>query len=324
MPEIAVKPKLLDQVRDVLRLHQYSIATERNYVHWIRRYILFHGKRHPESMGKQEVEAFLTHLAARCRVSPSTQNVALAAVLFLYGKVLGIELPWLDDVVRAKPKVRVPVVLSRHEVQLLLQHCDARHFLLVSLMYGAGLRLMEGVRLRLGDLDFARHTVRIHAGKGGKDRVTVFPDTLSERMQEQLAWVRKTHEIDLANGYGEAVLPLALQRKLGKSSRQLYWQFVFPSHVLAEDPREPGKLHRHHVHPSTVQKAVTQAARKAKLLKRVTCHTLRHSFATHLLESGTDIRTIQSLLGHSNVNTTMIYTHVVNRGALGARSPLDV
>jgi integron integrase len=275
-------------------------------------------------MGKQEVEAFLTHLAARCHVSPSTQNVALAALLFLYTKVLGIELPWLDDIVRAKPKVRMPVVLSRNEVHSLLQHCDAKHFLLVSLMYGAGLRLMEAVRLRVGDLDFARHTVRIHAGKGGKDRVTVFPDTLSDRMLEQLAWVRKTHEIDLGNGFGEAVLPLALQRKLGKSSRQFYWQFVFPSHVLAEDPREPGKLCRHHVHPSTVQKAVTQAARKASLLKRVTCHTLRHSFATHLLESGTDIRTIQSLLGHRNVNTTMIYTHVVNRGALGARSPLDV
>ena len=324
MMENAPKPKLLVQVHDVLRLHQYSIATERNYLHWIKRFILFHGKRHPAGMGKQEVEAFLTHLAARCNVSPSTQNVALAALLFLYSKVLEIELPWLDDVVRAKPKVRVPVVLSRNEVQLLLQYCDAKYCLLVSLMYGAGLRLMECVRLRLGDLDFARHTVRIHAGKGGKDRVTVFPDTLSERMQAQLAWVRKTHEIDLANGFGEAVLPLALQRKLGKSSRQLCWQFVFPAHGLAEDPRQPGKLYRHHVHASTVQKAVTQAARKAHLLKRVTCHTLRHSFATHLLESGTDIRNIQSLLGHSNVNTTMIYTHVVNRGALGARSPLDV
>lgn len=324
MIENATKPKLLDQVHEVLRLHQYSIATERNYLHWIKRFILFHGKRHPANMGKQEVEAFLTHLAARRKVSASTQNVALAALLFLYAKVLAVELPWLDDVVRAKPKVRVPVVLSRTEVQLLLQHCDANYFLLASLMYGAGLRLMECVRLRLGDLDFARHTVRVHAGKGGKDRVTVFPDVLSERMQAQLSWVRKTHDIDLANGFGEAVLPLALQRKLGNSSRQLYWQFVFPSQGLSEDPRQPGKLFRHHVHASSVQKAVTQAARRAKLLKRVTCHTLRHSFATHLLESGTDIRTIQSLLGHSNVNTTMIYTHVVNRGALGARSPLDV
>jgi integron integrase len=324
MQEDARQPRLLDQMRDVLRLHQYSIATERVYLQWVKRFILFHGKRHPTSLGKVEVEAFLTYLAARRHVSPSTQNVALAAVLFLYGKVLGLELPWLDDVVRAKPKLRVPVVLSRAEVQILLQKCPSKHVLPVSLMYGAGLRLMESVRLRVGDIDFARHNLRVHAGKGGKDRITVFPDSLEPSMGVQLAWVKQIHETDLARGFGEAVLPLALHRKLGNGSKRPHWQFVFPANELSEDPRKPGNLHRHHIHPNTLQKAVREAASRAGIAKRVTCHTLRHSFATHLLESGTDIRTIQALLGHSNLNTTMIYTHVVNRGALGARSPLDV
>lgn len=310
-------------MRNVLRLHQYSIATERVYLQWVRRFILFHGKRHPASMSKEEVEAFLTYLAVKRGISASSQNVALAAILFLYAKVLSVELPWLNDVVRAKPRRRVPVVLSKAETQSLLQASRTNHFLLLSLMYGAGLRLMECVRLRVGDIDFARRTVRVHAGKGGKDRITVFPDSLEAPMNAQLAWVRTVHEADLAKGYGAALLPLALQRKLGSSSQRFFWQFVFPSAGLSENPRIPGSLHRHHIHPSSVQKAVTEAAARARIPKRVTCHTLRHSFATHLLESGTDIRTIQVLLGHSNVNTTMIYTHVVNRGALGARSPLD-
>jgi len=274
-------------------------------------------------MGKKEVEGFLTYLACKRGVSPSTQNVALAAILFLYSKVLAIELPWLEDVVRAKPRRRVPVVLGKAEVELLLKSCPSKHLLLVSLMYGAGLRLMECVRLRVGDLDFERRTVRIHAGKGGKDRITVFPDLLEAPMKAHLAWVKSIHELDLANGLGAAVLPLSLQRKLGANSQRLHWQFVFPAGGLTQDPRNPGSLHRHHIHPSTVQKAVKDAAKRADISKRVTCHTLRHSFATHLLESGTDIRTIQSLLGHTSVNTTMIYTHVVQRGALGARSPLD-
>ena len=324
MTEAPKEPRLLDQMRNVLRLHQYSIATERVYLQWVRRFILFHGKRHPAGMSKKEVEAFLTYLAVERGVSASSQNVALAAILFLYAKVLSVELPWLDDVVRAKTRKRVPVVLSKAEVHSLLQASSANHSLILSLMYGGGLRLMECVRLRVGDFDFARRTVRIHAGKGGKDRITVFPDSLDARMKTQLAWVKNIHEVDLAKGYGKAVLPMALQRKLGSSSRRFFWQFVFPSSELLEDPRNPGTLYRHHVHPSAVQKAVSAAASKSGIVKRVTCHTLRHSFATHLLESGTDIRTIQALLGHSNVNTTMIYTHVVQRGALGARSPLDL
>ncbi len=299
MKEAPREPRLLDQLRNVLRLHHYSIATERVYMQWVRRFIIFHGKRHPASMGKPEVEAFLTYLAAHRKVSPSTQNVALAAILFLYSKVLSIELPWLDDVVRAKPRKRIPVVLSKTEIQALLRAAHANHALLLSLMYGAGLRLMEGIRLRIGDIDFARRTVRIYAGKGGKERITVFPDALEERMKAHIAWVRTVHEIDLADGYGAAVLPPALQRKLGTSSKRLHWQFVFPSKVLSEDPQNPGGLYRHHVHPSSVQRAVTDAAARASIAKRVTCHTLRHSFATHLLESGTDIRTIAGLLSEA-------------------------
>jgi integron integrase len=274
-------------------------------------------------MSKPEVEAFLTYLAVKRRVSPSTQNQALQAVLFLYRYVLEIDLPWLDDVIRAKPKRRVPVVLSRGEVRLLLGHVPASQRLIASLMYGAGLRVTECLRLRVGDLDFSRHTVRIHAGKGGKDRVTVLPDNLAQALEAQVACVKGFHDHDIAAGTGFAKLPSALQRKLGKSSRRFSWQFLFPSSQLSEDPREPGAFYRWHVHPTTVRKAIGLAAGKAGIDKRVTCHTLRHSFATHLLESGTDIRTIQQLLGHTDLKTTMIYTHVVERGAFGARSPLD-
>jgi integron integrase len=297
--------------------------TERAYVHWIKRFIVFHGMRHPGEMGKAEIEAFLTHLAVNRGVSPSTQNLALAAILFLYQKVLEAELPWLDDVVRAKPRRRVPVVLSTREVQQMFQHCRPSQLLPVKMLYGCGLRLMECLRLRVGDLDFSRRTVRVHAGKGGKDRVTVLPDSLAEPLRLQVEMVGAQHQQDLQLGYGEAKLPHALRRKLGKSSRRFYWQFLFPSQNISADPRDPARHYRWHVHRSAVRKAVTDAARQARINKRVTCHTLRHSFATHLLESGTDIRTIQQLLGHKDVKTTMIYTHVVERGALGAVSPLD-
>lgn len=317
------KPKLLEQVRNQLRLHQYSYDTERTYIHWIKRFIIFHGMQHPRKMGKNEVEAFLTHLAVNRGVSPSTQNLALAAILFVYQKVLEIELPWLDDVVRAKPRQRVPVVLSIQEVQSLFQHCRPSQLLPVQMLYGCGLRLMECLRLRVGDLDFSRSTVRVHAGKGGKDRVTVLPDSLANPLRLQIELVGAQHQQDLELGYGEAKLPTPLRRKLGKSSTRLYWQFLFPSHNISTDPRDPARHYRWHVHRSAVRKAVTAAASQAKINKRVTCHTLRHSFATHLLESGTDIRTIQQLLGHKNVKTTMIYTHVIERGALGAVSPLD-
>ncbi len=317
------KPKLLDQMRDKIRLHQYSLDTERAYLHWVRRFILFHGKNHPNDMGKQQVEAFLTHLAVNRAVSPSTQNLALSAILFLYQKVLKTDLPWLDDVVRAKPKRRVPVVLSTIEVQRLFENCRSSQLLIVQMLYGSGLRLMEALRLRVGDIDFTRRTVRVHAGKGGIDRVTVLADYLVNSLKLQISYVRTLHSNDLEQGFGDAKLPVALWRKLGKSAKQLYWQYLFPSGNISADPRQPDRLYRWHVHRSTVRKAVRDASRTAEIYKRVTCHTLRHSFATHLLESGTDIRTIQQLPGHKDVRTTMIYTHVIERGAMGAVSPLD-
>ncbi len=316
--------RLLERARELIRVRQYSLATEKVYLDWMKRFILFHDKRHPAEMGKQEVEAFLTHLALNRAVAPATQNQALQALLFLYKQVLEVDLPWLEGVVRAKPKRRVPVVLSKNEVRDLLSHIPAKLKLPASLMYGSGLRVTECLRLRIGDLDFSRHTVRIHAGKGGKDRVTVLPDNLEEALHEQIAWVSILHQRDLEEGFGFARLPLSLQVKFGKSSQRLYWQYLFPSGARSEDPRNPGMWYRWHTHVTTIRRAIAAATQAAAIPKRVTCHTLRHSFATHLLESGTDIRTIQSLLGHSNVNTTMIYTHVVNRGALGARSPLDV
>ena len=274
-------------------------------------------------MGKKEVEGFLTHLAVNRQVAPSTQNVALAAILFLYTKVLEVKLPWLDDVVRAKPKRRIPVVLNSEELSLLLKNCRSTQILPVSIMYGAGLRLSECTRLRVGDLDFSRHTIRVHAGKGGKDRVNILPDKLEASLVSQIALVKRIHEQDLLNGYGAAGLPASLVTKLGISSKRFHWQYLFPASSVSTDPRNPNASYRWHVHPSAVRKAVTDASRRAGINKRVTCHTLRHSFANHLLESGTDIRTIQHLLGHKDLKTNMIYTHVVERGALGARSPLD-
>ncbi len=299
------------------------MSTERAYVNWIRRYILFHNKRHPAEMGKAELEAFLTHLAVQRKVAPSTQNQALQAILFLYSQVLEKELPWLDDVVRAKPKKHVPVVLSVAEVSALLTQVDPAWWLPVGMLYGSGLRKMECIRLRVGDLDFGRRTVRVVGGKGGKDRVTVLPDHLSDALHRQRELVRALHARDLEQGYGCVKLPTALQRKLGKSTADFHWQYLFPMAQLSEDPRQPGAFHRWHVHPSSLGKAVKSAARRASINKRVTCHTLRHSFATHLLETGTDIRTIQALLGHKDVRTTMIYTHVIKREAMGALSPLD-
>lgn len=315
--------RLLDRVRDAIRLRQYSLATEKVYVSWIRRLILFHGKQHPAEMEKPEVEAFLTYLAVKRNVSPSTQNQALQAILFLFRHVLGTELPWLDEVVRAKSKRRVPVVLSRKEVRLVIENSPPAQRLPISLMYGAGLRVTECLRLRVCDLDFSRHTVRIHAGKGGKDRVTVLPDNLKAALNAQLACVRLYHDRDVSIGMGHAKLPPALQRKLGSSSREFHWQYLFPSAQISEDPRLPGARCRWHIHPTSLRKAIGSATKQSGINKRVTCHTLRHSFATHLLESGTDIRTIQQLLGHKDLRTTMIYTHVVERGAFGARSPLD-
>lgn len=317
------QPRLLDRVRNAIRVRQYSMSTEKAYLAWIRRYILFHGKRHPAEMEKFEIEAFLSYLAVNRAVSPATQNQALQAILFLYRNVLEIELPWLDDVIRAKPKRRMPVVLSKDETMALLDNMPPAQYLPASLMYGSGLRVSECLRLRAGDLDFSRHTIRVYAGKGGKDRFTVLPENLGTALAAQLACVRIEHDRDLSLGMGYAQLPTSLQCKLGQSSRRFYWQYIFPSKLLSEDPRGSGMKYRWHLHPATIRKAISFASDKAGINKRVTCHTLRHSFATHLLESGTDIRTIQQLLGHSDLKTTMIYTHVIKRGALGARSPLD-
>ena len=315
--------KLLDEVRNTLRVHHYAMKTEKSYMQWIKRFILFHKKRHPKDMGKLEVEAFLTWLAVKRQVAPSTQNQALQAILFLYRKVLNIELAWLDDVVRAKCQHRIPVVLSRREVAAVLSALTGSYQLIGKLLYGSGLRLMECLRLRVIALDLNRQSITVHAGKGGKDRVTVLPESLLVDIRNQIHRVRLLHKSDLAMGYSGASMPSALSRKYPNAAHEFAWQYLFPSKRLALDPRRPDQLCRHHVTDSNMQRAMRQAVRLADINKRASCHTMRHSFATHLLESGMDIRTIQDLLGHKDVSTTMIYTHVVNRGALGARSPLD-
>lgn len=267
------KPKLLEQMRSTIRLHHYSSDTERAYLSWVKRFIIFHGKKHPEQMEKREVEAFLTHLAVNRVVAPSTQNLALSAILFLYQKVLETDLPWLNDVVRAKPKRRLPVVLSTQEVQLLIKNCSSPQLLIIKLLYGSGLRLMECLRLRICDIDFSRSTIRIHDGKGGKDRASVLPESLMTPLRLQVAVVDAQHQQDLEQGFGRAKLPLSLQRKLGKSSNHFCWQFLFPSRNISTDPLEPKHLYRWHVHRSVVRKAVTAAANRAGIHKRVTCHT---------------------------------------------------
>ena len=315
--------KLLDEVRNTLRVHHYAMKTEKSYVQWIKRFIIFHKKRHPIEMGKLEVEAFLTWLAVKRQVAPSTQNQALQAILFLYRKVLNIELAWLDDVVRAKCQHRIPVVLSRREVAAVLAALTGSYQLVGKLLYGSGLRLMECLRLRVIALDLDRQSITVHAGKGGKDRVTVLPQSLLVDIRNQIHRVRLLHKSDLAMGYSGASMPPALSRKYPNAAHEFAWQYLFPSKKLALDPRRADQLCRHHVADSNMQRAMRRAVRLADINKRASCHTMRHSFATHLLESGMDIRTIQDLLGHQDVSTTMIYTHVVNRGALGARSPLD-
>ena len=319
-----IKRKLLDQVRDVLRAKHYSYRTEQAYVHWIRRFILFHGKRHPCDMNAVEIEAFLTHLAVARSVSASTQTQALCALLFLYKHVLRIDLPPLDAV-RAKRPKRLPVVLSRDEVRQLLDAVEGArgiYGVMAGLMYGAGLRLMECCRLRVKDVDVDRRQLIVREAKGDKDRAVPLPESLSDAIGRQLAWRAEVHERDLARRLGRVDLPGAFERKSPRSAYELGWQFVFASDRISRCPRtqRPG---RHHLHENAIGAAVTGAARRAGLRKRVTCHALRHSFATHLLESGADIRTVQELLGHKDVSTTMIYTHVLARGALGVVSPLD-
>ncbi len=316
------QPRLLDRLRGKIRLKHYSIRTEHVYVDWVRRFVLFHGKRHPSDLGAAEVEAFLTHLAVKGRVSASTQNQAKSALLFLYKEVLGSELPWLQNVENAKRPQRLPVVLGREEVSALLSRMTGSNGLIARLLYGSGLRLMEAVRLRVKDLELNRLEILVRDGKGAKDRVTMLPDSLKAPLQAQLALARVLHERDLAEGLGEVWLPFALERKYPSAAREWAWQYVFPSERLSEDPRS-GKTRRHHLDEQNVQRSMRQALRAAEIHKLATPHTLRHSFATHLLESGYDIRTVQELLGHSDVSTTMIYTHVLNKGGRGVSSPLD-
>lgn len=316
------KPRLLDRVRERCRVKHYSIRTEKRYVDWIRRFILFHGKRHPAEMGAPEVEAFLSHLAVARDVAPSTQNQALAALLFLYRDVLEIELPWLDGVTRAKKPSRLPVVLTVTEVRALLAHLDGVHHLVAALLYGSGLRLMEAIRLRVKDVDFARLEITVRDGKGGKDRRTMLPGSLVEPLKQQLQRVSVLHEQDRRDGLPPVYLPHALARKYPKAGLELGWQYLFPARKPSKDPRS-GIIRRHHLNEKAFQRAFKRAVREAGLVKPASSHTLRHSFATHLLENGYDIRTVQELLGHQDVRTTQIYTHVLNRGGHGVRSPLD-
>jgi integron integrase len=321
--ETAAPRRLLDQVRDAIRLRHYSIRTEDAYVQWIRRYILFHGKRHPSSMGADEVNAFLTHLAVDGDVAASTQGQALSALLFLYRHVLQEPLPWLEDVVRARKPKKLPVVLTREEVRRIMTEMTGPARLVVSLLYGSGLRLLEGLRLRVKDVDVPARLIVVRDGKGEKDRRTMLPPSLNEPLQEHLRGVRSLHERDLAEGYGRVWLPHALARKYQNAETEWAWQYVFPAAGRSVDPRS-GMVRRHHLEDSGIQKAVRTALRRSGVEKPAVCHTFRHSFATHLLEDGYDIRTIQELMGHADVRTTMIYTHVLNQaGGRGVRSPLE-
>ena len=315
-------PRLLDRVRQAVRIRHYSRRTEDAYVSWIRRFILFHRKRHPDEMGGVEVEQFLSWLAVRRRVSASTQNQALSALLFLYKAVLRIDIGSVPTVVRAHTPERLPVVLSRREAAAVLTHVAGTMRLVVLLLYGAGLRLEECLELRVKEVDFDRDQIVVRQGKGRKDRVTILPAAAKAGVADHLAGVRRLHEQDLERGLGRVVLPYALGRKFPNAATEWRWQFVFPAGRICRDARF-GPPTRFHLHESVVQKAVAQAARQAGFTKRVSPHTLRHSFATHLLEDGYDIRTVQELLGHRDVGTTMIYTHVLHRGALGVKSPVD-
>jgi len=315
-------PKLLEQMREALRARHYSLRTERAYCAWVRRFIYFHHVRHPAEMGEQEINAFLTHLAVAENVSASTQNQALAALLFLYRHVLGREVGDLDGVIRARRNVNTPVVMTRGEVRDVLGRLAGDKWLIASLLYGCGLRLLECLRLRVKDIDFSRGEITVHDGKGGKDRVTMLPASLSTPLQEHLRLVKITHDSDLADGWGRVVLPVALDRKYPNAPADWRWQWIFPQATRWKN-RSTGEEGRHHVHETLVQRAVRDAVDRAGVVKHVGCHTFRHSFATHLLESGYDIRTIQELLGHKDVRTTMIYAHVLNRGGQGVRGPLD-
>lgn len=316
------RPRLLDQVRNLLRTLHYSYRTEQQYLFWVRRFILFHGKRHPADMAAAEVEAFLSHLAVDRQVSASTQNQALAALLFLYQKVLQVELPWLDGIVRAKQSRYLPVVLTPAEVKDVLSHLQGEYWLIGSLLYGAGLRLRESLSLRIKDVQFEYRQLIVRSGKGGKDRSAILPETLVVPLQQHLGTVKARHECAIRNGFAGVELPHALERKYPNAHLEWGWQYVFPAKRPSRDPRS-GAWRRHHVYPDSVQRQVRAAVKAAGIAKPASCHTFRHSFATHLLERGYDIRTVQELLGHKDVRTTQIYTHVMRKGANAVQSPLD-
>jgi integron integrase len=314
--------KLLDSVRDRLRAKHYSLRTEEAYVSWIRRFILYHRKKHPSAMGAEEVNQFLTSLAVERKVGAVTQNQALSAILFLYREVLRDPLPWLEDIIRAERRQRLPVVLTVDEVAAVIARIDGTTKIIVQLLYGSGLRLMESLRLRVKDLDFSMRQITLHDTKGKADRMTMLPLAVISPLRDHLDRVRSLHDDELARGRGAVWLPDAFAAKASGAEREWRWQWVFPARSMSIDPRSGRKL-RHHVHETVIQKAVRAATAAAGIDKRVTCRTFRHSFATHLLERGHDIRTVQELLGHRDVSTTMIYTHVLQRGPSGVRSPLD-
>ena len=315
-------PRLYDRVLEELRSRHYSRRTEQAYVHWIRRFILFHHRRHPMALTEQDISAFLSHLAVAGNVAASTQNQALAAILFLYEKVLKKPLDRIEDVVRAKRPKRLPVVLTQSEVEALLSHMHGTERLIATLLYGSGLRLMEALRLRVKDIDFQRNEIVVRDGKGQKDRVTMLPESFKPALAAHLERVRHQHQQDLDRGFGRVYLPFALARKYPNAAAEWGWQYVFPATTLSTDPRS-GQRRRHHLHESVVSRALSRAVKAAGITKHVTAHVLPHSFATHLLENGYDIRTVQELLGHKDVSATMIYTHVLNRGGRGVRSPAD-
>ncbi len=319
---VSKKPMLLEVVRQRIRLKHYSHRTEKSYVHWIRRFVLFHNRRHPRELGKLEIEAFLTHLAVDRKVSASTQNQAFNALLFLYRVVLELAMPQLDAVQRAKKPQHLPVVLSPEEVRQVLSQLDGKYWIAGNLLYGSGLRLIECLRLRVQDIDFGMCQLVVRGGKGNKDRVTVLPDAITEPLKEYLQRVRTNHAKDLKQGLGQVYMPPALARKYPSAASEWRWQFVFPSATYISN-RDTDRMVKHHLHEKTLQRAIRNAVKTSAIAKRATAHTLRHSFATHLLQRGADIRTIQALLGHKDVSTTMIYTHVIQKGKIGVRSPLD-